>query len=407
MPRTLKKPWLDSFLEYVQELESPDDYKLWCGISAIGSSMKKKVFLKRGFYKIYPNMYIILVGAPGIGKGTSINPAVELVKKAGTANYLSDRITAERMLERLQNGFPHPTIVGTSGTTGQVVQVVGDTTATIISTELPVFLGTSDWMIPLLCEMWERGEFNYDTKTKGTISATGLCVSLVGACVPDYIRNLSKDSTAFITSGFSSRCIFVFSGHRGTPVAWPSMNGNLSVIEQSLIDDLKAMALLTGEFKLTQDAFTLWEDFYKNSLQVNEFESDIVTSFKARMVSHVLKTAMILSISEKDDLLITRDNLYNSIALINKIKEKLDIAFRSIGDSPLAVGQDRILRYIEKYKKVTFSQVFKDNMRHITYEDLIKVLGNLKLAGIVNEDLQNNKPYYTLTKKGMGATSGN
>ena len=352
-------------------------------------------------------MYIILVGAPGIGKGTSINPAVELVKKAGTANYLSDRITAERILERLQNGFPHPSVIGISGGTGQVVQVVGDTTATIISTELPVFLGTSDWMIPLLCEMWEKGEFHYDTKTKGTVNASGLCVSLIGACVPDYIRSLSKDSTAFITSGFSSRCIFVFSSTRGTPVAWPSMNGNLGAVEQDLIDDLKTMATITGEFKLTKDAFTLWEDFYKKSLQVNEFESDVVGSFRARMVSHILKTAMILSISEKDYLEITRDNLYNAINLIDRIKDRLDVAFRSIGDSPLAVGQDRILRYIEKYRKVKFSEIFKDNMRHITYEDLIKVINNLQMAGLIKETMEGNKPYYTVVKKGVGATSGN
>jgi hypothetical protein len=190
MSRVLRKSWLYSYLDYVEELESPTQFKFWSGISAISSTLKNKVFIQRGTYKILPNQYIILGGAPGIGKGTSINPATALVKKAGTANYLSDRITAEKILQRLEQGFTNQVQQQQGGVT-QILQTVGDKTATIISTELPVFLGASEWMIPLMCEMWEKGEFSYETKNKGSINASGLCVSLIGACVPDYITNLS------------------------------------------------------------------------------------------------------------------------------------------------------------------------------------------------------------------------
>jgi Protein of unknown function (DUF3987) len=414
MPRLLKKPWLDSYLDYVTDLEAPINYKMWSGLSIIASSLKKNVYITRGFYKIYANQYIILVGPPGIGKGTSINPAIGLVKRSGTANYLSDRITAEKILMKLEQGFPH-TVIQTptqQQQTQQVTFTTNDSTATIISTELPIFLGTSEWLIPLLCELWEKGEFSYETKTKGSVSATGLCVSLFGACVPDYIRNLSKDSTAFISSGFSSRCIFVFANERGNPIPWPEINGNLTGLENNLIDDLKVINNLHGEFKLTKEAMKLWNEFYANSISPNEFESDIVSNFRARMVSHVIKLSMCLSVSEKDDLIITKTNLYNSMSIIEDIRKKLDIAFRSVGESPLAVAQDRILRYIQTQGLVNRSKILRDNMRHITDDDLTKVLYVLEYANYINSVQMSNKTFYEPTDKSYQrrksvSTSGN
>lgn len=354
--------------------------------------------MTRGFYNIYPNQYIILIGPPGIGKGTAINPATALVKKAGTCNYLSDRITAEKILVKLEAGF-----VGTQQQGQQSAQqsqaqpfvfTYGDKTSTIISTELPVFLGTSDWMIPLLCEMWERNEFSYDTKNKGTVSAKGLCVSLFGGCVPDYIRNLSKDSTAFITSGFSSRCIFVFANDRGKPVSWPEPVSNFSKLEDDLVDDLKQISSLKGAFSFTKDARQVWDSFYISSLKPNEFESDVVSNFKARMVSHVVKLAMCLSVSEKDTLEITKDNLFNAIQFIDGIKKMLDIAFRSIGESQLALAQDKVLRFIEFKGITTRSEILKNLRRHITDEDLGRVLHVLEYSGEIVEETLVGKVWY-------------
>jgi len=41
-------------------------------------------------------------------KSSAIIPATNLAKEAGTVNYLSDSITAEKIIERIADGYIHP-----------------------------------------------------------------------------------------------------------------------------------------------------------------------------------------------------------------------------------------------------------------------------------------------------------
>ncbi len=70
------------------------------------------MYVGRGTYRLHPNLYTILVGRPGIGKGTAIKPAVKLMAEAKVSNTLSGRITIEYVLERLSVGWPHPMLGG-------------------------------------------------------------------------------------------------------------------------------------------------------------------------------------------------------------------------------------------------------------------------------------------------------
>lgn len=384
MPRKLTKPWLSSYLDYTAETESPRVFNLWAGISAMSATMKKKVFIQRGFYKIYPNQFVVLVGPPGIGKGTAINPAIDLVKDAGTANFLQDKITAEKIVEKLAKGFSHVTMNAAGQPTG--MSSILDSTATIVQTELPILTQGSEWILPLLCELWEKGSFSYETKTKGSFEAKGLCVGLLAGCVPNFIAKLNKDATEAVTGGFTSRCIFVYATQRANKIAWPSMNGNFANLHDDLAEDLKYISQISGDFKFTPDGMDLWREYYKgDTFNIDEFESEMMMGFKARMPAHVIKTAMCLALSEGDKLELSRVQLINAMKLVDNIRKTVDITFRSVGESPLAVAQDRILRYIEMKGFATRKQILHDNYRHITEEDLNRVFLVLGQAGFIVE----------------------
>lgn len=392
MSRKLVKPWLESYLEYVSDSEAPEDYRLWCGISAIGAALKRKVCVKRGFIDIYPNQYIVLVGPPGVGKGTAMNPAIGIVKEANVAHYIEDRATAEAIEDTLATGFAATGKVGTFGN----VNIMGiEHAATAVAPELSVFLGASDWMLQFMCTLWDKNEFSYATKKSGSTTIKDNCFSLLGACTPDYIRKINKDSMAAVAGGFTSRTVFVYANKKAKTIAWPLPATQLQQLKNDLVEDLRTIATNSGECSWTDEAKDRFIEFYNDTdAHIDEFESEVLVNFRARMWSHVVKNAIILSVSESDDLIIKLHHIDRAIKLVQKVFSSLDITFRGVGESSLADATDRVMKYIERKQKCSRSEILRANWKHITDEDLTRVLMTLCVMGFCREKTVGTSLHY-------------
>jgi hypothetical protein len=231
-------------------------------------------------------------------------------------------------------------------------------------------------MLPLMCEMWDKNEFSYSTKNKGCVNATGICVSLIAGCVPDYIRKLNRDATSAVYGGFTSRCIFVYATERSKSIAFPSINGQFGQLECDLLADLQHMNTLAGEFTFTKKAFDMWILEHKN-IQLDPFESGVLSGFKSRMKSHIFKTAIALSVSESDKLEINSAHLFNAIKMVQSIRDKVDLTFRSLGESPLASQQDKVLRFIEKKGFCSEADIYSrmvHDMTHVQFQQIMYIL---------------------------------
>lgn len=396
MARLLKKPWLEAYLEYIDGTENPTDFNLWSGISAIAASLKRRVYIWRNFVQYFPNQYIVLVGPPGIGKGASIHPVTDIVNEAGTVNFLSDKITAERIIQKLADGF---TKVAPSANTNGGLTTVSfqqDHTATILSKELPVFLSSSEWLHALLCQLWDEHSFEYETKNKGSYKITEMCVGMLAGCVPEFIRMLSRDSMAPITGGFTARTIFVYATDKSRliPGGWGKPIQNITQLKAELVNDLSHIASLQGEMVLDKQALALWDSKYKEHNAKGDFDSDVSTNFKSRLSSHIIKTAIAVSVSESDNLYVTESQLQRAITLIERIRDKIDIVFRSIGESPLAVSQDRVISFLQMRGVASREEILRYNYRHMTDEQLTAIILVLTKAGMIDELTQDHKTKY-------------
>jgi hypothetical protein len=403
-PRKLPTNWISAYAAIMGPItEAPDSYVVWSAISVISAVLKKKVWIQRGTYKVYPNQYIVLVGPPGVGKGTAIHPAHAFIKeyKPELSNYLSDRITAPKIIEKLANGFQTQSVIG-----GAIV-ISKESTAVLFASELSTFLGSSDWMTSFLCDTWDRNEFEYDTKNKGSNYIKDMCVSLIGACVPDFIRKINgKQSNASeaINGGFTARTIFVFANGKSKKLPWPIALENIKSVAANgaktgketiaeLRADLEQIARVKGEFTFSQDAVTIFQQWY-NAQQSEDHDSDVVRHFKSRQDVHIFKVAMCLAAAQGDNLKIDAWCMNTAISLVKGVLDTLDTTFRGVGESTLSEATAKIQTDLERKGLATRKELVRDNHRHATVEDIERITRTLEMCGIIKTFSQNNTQFY-------------
>ena len=93
--------WLEKYLEYTEDQESPSIFHLWVGLSLISAVLGRRVWIDRGYYFLFPNLYVVLVaGSARARKSTALGIGVGLLKKAGVdVNIISQKITPEAFIK--------------------------------------------------------------------------------------------------------------------------------------------------------------------------------------------------------------------------------------------------------------------------------------------------------------------
>lgn len=80
----------DTFLPLTRGIRTPPAFCLWGAISLVAGAVERRVWVRNSYGNIYPNMYIVLVAPPGVGKFV-----IETVKDLWSAtNELGTKVPA-------------------------------------------------------------------------------------------------------------------------------------------------------------------------------------------------------------------------------------------------------------------------------------------------------------------------
>lgn len=407
MSRILKKPFHESFIDCVSpHTDIPDTFIIWSALSLVGAALKNNVYFQIGTYTLYPNMFIVLVGPPGVGKGASMNILEQMIidtKPNQVVNTLSDRITAERIIERIADGWSTAPQIKNM----QFVLGKNDHNCLLFSSEIRVLLGASDWMLEFLEEAWSKTTYEYQTKNKGNVAIDNMCCSLLAASVPDFLRNVNREAHMVITGGFSSRCLFIYAENPSKDLPFPEpLKKNLKskALYDNLVLDLQEIGTLRGEFVIDTGARLRFEAFLRlNRAASSKDDSEAVANFRARIKAHILKLAMIFSVSRDNTLHISDMDMVNAIAEVQKILVSLSKLFRGAGEGMDAAVTARVQDFIEKYGRVSKKEIFKALHRHLnSSEALDRILYVLETIGYCTVVNSNKTTFYQPVSKKVG-----
>lgn len=362
--------------------------------------------MNRGDWNLYPNMFTILVGHQGLGKGRSINPAVGILRESGCANILSDKLTIQYILEKISDRGQSVAQINMQGNT---LTLGMDSTCFISAPELEDFMSTSDTLPPLK-ELWESkdGPYEYGTRGRGLVKIAKPCPTMLGGCTPSQIALLFPSQV--VGGGFIRRCNFVYEGDQSKFVAWPPERSAADPVKQKLIDDLRLIGQLGGRFSFDPVASKQFKDFCA-TIGSDEFADEASAGYETSKPIHVLKLAMALTVARSDAMIISFVDMMQAIQMVNKCADDLKKVFRAVGDSEMATVIDKVIRFIEAKSKLSY--VTRPDLMGALWRDvgsnqnLDIILATLEAGSIIRTESRSGITIYKLvikSPKGQGAT---
>lgn len=321
--------WIKGYLEYTKESESPVSYHLWTGLSVIASAVRRNVWIDQGLYILYPHMFVILVGPPGIvAKSTTIRLGRTLLYGIEGIKFSPDAVTVEELFNRLEaSGKDSPSSALTIHST-ELSDLIDPSGIKMISFLTTIYDGAVDW--------------SYATKGSGKNEIKNPVVNLLGGTTPDWIANGLPVQA--IGHGFTSRVIFVFEDRPRHLNPFPDQPDKELV--KALVNDLDHISRIKGEFTWGEGTKDAYAEYYKK-IYATQPPDYRVEGYYRRKKNHLLKVAMLLSLAESDSLILSPRDIHEAWELLEMVEKRMAKTFSSVGKYEYASDLERILAEIE------------------------------------------------------------
>lgn len=382
MARSIPGSWLDAYLVYTAESESPEEYHLWTGISAIAGALRRRVFFDMGYFILYPNMYIVLVGPAGrCKKSTAMRVGRQMLSGVPGLEFTTDSVTRERLIQDLSQAFKD-----------------GQSAMTAYSSEFASLLTSSGMdMVVFLTDIFDcPSEWSHKTKSGGTNKIKFPFLNLEGATTPDWISKAMPLDTVGI--GLTSRIIFVYQDTPRIRDPFPKLSPEQKVLGTMLIEDLGKIADIAGEYYLTDEAKEIYTEWYKARTETpNPTGDPRLNGYFERKPMHLLKLAMIVSASKKDETLITAEDLVDAMKLFDRVEIRMPQVFASVGKNPINADKEEVLATIKAHPEGLPLSYLLDKFSHALRKDeLWEVLDTLFVIGRIRTD---GKKWFPIDKE--------
>lgn len=356
--------------------EAPERFHFWTAIATIGGALRRRVYIDEGHYRYYPNFYIVLVGPPGlIKKSTTINVGATLLKEVPNIIIGADVSTWQSFVEEVAQAQD---MFAEGATVADVLDQEFTVTCAITLTvsEFGTFFDPDDrQMVNVLTELYDckvNSAFVKRTKTQGSDTLMNPFVNLLTGTTPDWIKDNFKGK--FGGWGLSSRMIFLHCDEKERHVAWPHKlwRGTYESTMRTFREDLTEISQLQGVMRILPAAELFYEQWYEEhgirqtALNRHAHHDPWLAYYLARKADHVLKVAMVLSVSRSSALEMSVEDLQEAIRRCDEIEIELSKVFatKTAASREVALNQDvwnglaRIIGHngrIEEYNFFSFT----------------------------------------------------
>jgi hypothetical protein len=355
-------------------LESPTLFRKWAAIFTIAAAMEMKCWLQTSS-PLYPNLYVFIVGHPGVGKNRIIRVAKRYMGEIHEFHFAPTSLTGASLVDTLAASkrfiarLPDPPLEYFN--------------TTITAEELTAFMHKyDDEMVGLLSAFYDPDPYAQSRRGRDIkIKIDRPQVNLISGTTPSNLIGLMPESAW--DQGFTSRVILVHSDER---IVGDDFAGTSREMDTSLVNDIKMIGALSGEFKVTED--------YRNA--VNNWralgEPPVVNHpkllhYKTRRRVHLYKLSMVSAADRSDVLLLTKEDFNRAMGWLLEAECFMPDIFTAGSTGTDARAIDEIAHFIsvsDKGEGVPENRIVNFARARVPMHSILRVIDIMVASGQIS-----------------------
>jgi hypothetical protein len=381
-----KPNFIDSYLHYISDSESPTTFHRWSIISCLSAWLGKRFYIKHGHSRINSNIYCMLLGAAGTRKSTAIKVASKLIKKAGYSTFSASKTSKEQFLADLAKTGMSPESETTGddlldmnlwGAEADAESSMGSCELFVNADEFNDFVGNGNIeFLSLLGNLWDlEGDYRHSKLTSKSVFVKDPCVSiLAGNTATGFSLAFPKEA---IGQGIFSRLLLIHGEGTNKRIPFPTSPSEAATA--ALIQCLlQIRSIACGEAELTEDAKAMLGYIYSEWKHINDIRFE---SYCNRRFTHLLKLCLIHAAARKSRVVEQQD-----VILANTVLTHAEHSMpRALGEFGAASKSDVTNRVMNVLLNTQSPLSFKDIWKHVSNEinsltELRPIIENLMFA---------------------------
>lgn len=380
--------WIERVLESTKGSESPREYWYWAALSAISAVIANNVYLDRFYYKLWPNIYVILVGRSGLRKGPPVGLAKSLVEEVNNTRVFAGRSSIEAIISELATAY----------TRKEGGAPIVDGRGFLVSSEFASFIVQNDAALTILTDLYDRNyhekEWTYLTKGGGSQKLKDPYLTMIGASNEAHFKDAVPQNA--LGGGFVARTFIIYADKKSGSNPLTERPTNL-VSVPDLAEHLKEIAKLKGQFIWTRAGKELYDSWY-DDFDNSDFEDD--TGTLERLGDSVLKVAMLISLARGASLELSGEDIEEGIRKCSGfVPGARKVALGAQGKSVSREGTAVVLRYLLQHPQheVSKTKLLQKFWGFFNSDELKVIIDSLVVARAIRIDERQ-----TSTGRGLG-----
>ena len=402
-----------------KDLSSPDSYITMGLYYMISTALQRRVWFGNNDalnpYRLFPNVYNVLVGPPAIGKsmimrqinsclkhhkqslrvesqsiGPQLNERGELVGVSGTHNIrpqepkllipvAPESITAEELFRVMNDSILCASYTDANGKTQRDVF---KSLALVIEELSMLFKATKETktLISFLLLAFDCGDFEHATKTQGHDKIRKMCMNLFAGVQPSCLNDLSN--SFLLGEGFASRVVFIFEVKpRFYKFGTINFCREQYAAKQEIIDHIKRINSLYGEIKYSKaETPEAWEILRAHIEDVIPFtpsnNHQTLAHYYGRKEIHAKKLATAIHFSYSTEMTLFPEDCQFALDILEDLEVRMHHAL-TFSKNPLAGTSRKVYDFLKKNGPVSKNDLlvhFYDEVRLPELDEMLCVL---------------------------------